>query len=159
MTVKEQVRDLIDERAPGALCDDCIGEILGHSRQHANHKTSELAQEPDYVKAVGPPCAACGSTTKLVTRTTRHTDDESQGLQPVPFDPESDQQRAALLLAKGSIWRRGHDAAQGEHPLAEREDVLMELEFHNNRRLYMVVLSRVQLRDLVRQAQQILESS
>lgn len=44
MTVFEDVRALIDRLAPEPICDDCVAERLGLSvRQHANHKTRELA--------------------------------------------------------------------------------------------------------------------
>lgn len=44
MTVFEDVRALIDRLAPEPICDDCAAERLGLSvRQHANHKTRELA--------------------------------------------------------------------------------------------------------------------
>ena len=44
MTVFDDVRALIDRLAPEPICDDCVAERLGLSvRQHANHKTRELA--------------------------------------------------------------------------------------------------------------------
>ncbi|WP_419808586.1 hypothetical protein [Sphingomonas sp.] len=44
MTVIDDVRALIDRLAPGPICDDCVADRLGLSvRQHANHKTHELA--------------------------------------------------------------------------------------------------------------------
>lgn len=44
MTVIDDVRALIDRLAPEPICDDCVAERLGLSvRQHANHKTRELA--------------------------------------------------------------------------------------------------------------------
>jgi hypothetical protein len=44
MTVTDDVRALIDRLAPEPICDDCVAERLGLSvRQHANHKTRELA--------------------------------------------------------------------------------------------------------------------
>ena len=44
MTVFDDVRALIDRLASEPICDDCVAERLGLSvRQHANHKTRELA--------------------------------------------------------------------------------------------------------------------
>ena len=44
MTVFDDVRALIDRLAPEPICDDRVAERLGLSvRQHANHKTRELA--------------------------------------------------------------------------------------------------------------------
>lgn len=44
MTVSDDVRALIVRLAPEPICDDCVAERLGLSvRQHANHKTRELA--------------------------------------------------------------------------------------------------------------------
>lgn len=44
MTVLDDVRALILRLSPQAVCDDCIADRLGLSvRQHANHKTRELA--------------------------------------------------------------------------------------------------------------------
>lgn len=44
MPVKDDVRALIDRLAPAPICDGCVAERLGRSvRQHANHKTRELA--------------------------------------------------------------------------------------------------------------------
>lgn len=44
MTVTDDVRALIDRLSPEPICDDCIADRLKLSvRQHANHKTRELA--------------------------------------------------------------------------------------------------------------------
>jgi hypothetical protein len=44
MTVLDQVRAFVTRLSPEAVCDDCITEKLDLSvRQHANHKTRELA--------------------------------------------------------------------------------------------------------------------
>jgi len=44
VTVVDDVRALILRLSPQAVCDDCIADRLGLSvRQHANHKTRELA--------------------------------------------------------------------------------------------------------------------
>ncbi|MDT9599882.1 hypothetical protein RQX22_13050 [Sphingosinicella sp. GR2756] len=44
MSVLENVRAFVTRISPEAVCDDCISEKLGLTvRQHANHKTRELA--------------------------------------------------------------------------------------------------------------------
>ena len=49
MTVLDQVRGLIERLSPEPICDDCICEKLGLTvRQHANHKTRELAGTPGF---------------------------------------------------------------------------------------------------------------
>ena len=94
----------------------------------------------------------------------RQADDKPNSAPRVAFDQESDKHRPALLLDKARVFGRVHPARgqnghDGELPLAESEDVLMELEFHNNRRLHVIAPSRSQLRALVGQAQRHLESS
>lgn len=67
MTVLDDVGGFIVRRSPEATCDDCIASNLGLSvRQHANHKTRELAKfrEFDRRKDI---CGICGST-KIVIR-------------------------------------------------------------------------------------------
>lgn len=67
MTVLDDVRNLIARSAPEAVCDDCIAERLQLSvRQHANHKTRELAGVDGLERRKGP-CSLCGSD-KLVIR-------------------------------------------------------------------------------------------
>ena len=67
MTVLEQVEGLLVKRSPTAICDDCIADKLGLSvRQHANHKTRELAPRPRFNRRKDT-CGICGST-KLVIR-------------------------------------------------------------------------------------------
>lgn len=67
MTVLEDVRDLVEGMRPHAVCDDCIKDRLGLSvRQHANHKTRELADTPEFVRCQSN-CAVCRSV-KLVIR-------------------------------------------------------------------------------------------
>lgn len=52
---------------PQAVCDDCIAERLQISiRQHANHKTRELAGSGGFERRKGQ-CTLCGSE-KLVIR-------------------------------------------------------------------------------------------
>lgn len=68
MTVLESVRKLIVRIAPDAMCDDCIAIALKISpRQHANHKTRELASVPGFVRAKGV-CLGCEKDGKLVMR-------------------------------------------------------------------------------------------
>lgn len=44
MTVLEDVAELVERLAPHGICDDCIANKLNLTvRQHANHKTRELA--------------------------------------------------------------------------------------------------------------------
>ncbi|HEU4961963.1 MAG TPA: hypothetical protein VFT56_16365 [Sphingomonas sp.] len=67
MTVLDQVRALIERLSPEPICDDCIAERLGLSvRQHANHKTRELAGAQGFERGKDV-CALCG-TVKLVIR-------------------------------------------------------------------------------------------
>ena len=67
MTVLEDVRNLVEGMAPAAVCDDCITDRLRlRVRQHANHKTRELANAPEFVRCQNN-CAVCGSV-KLVIR-------------------------------------------------------------------------------------------
>jgi hypothetical protein len=68
MTVFEQVRDLITRRSPAPVCDDCITDRLDLSvRQHANHKTRELAKKEGFDRRVDV-CAICGSSKKVIRR-------------------------------------------------------------------------------------------
>lgn len=67
MTVLDEVEKLIIRLAPDAICDDCITEKLELTiRQHANHKTRELAGTQGFVRAKDG-CSICGSN-KLVIR-------------------------------------------------------------------------------------------
>lgn len=67
MTVLDDVRRLIERLAPEPVCDDCIAERLGLSvRQHANHKTRELAGDHGFERSKDA-CTLCGAT-KLVIR-------------------------------------------------------------------------------------------
>jgi hypothetical protein len=70
MTVLEQVRSFVSRLAPEPVCDDCITERLNLSvRQHANHKTLELAGSPGFERRKGR-CTLCGAD-KLVIRRSR----------------------------------------------------------------------------------------
>lgn len=67
MTVLDDVRALLERLSPEPMCDDCISERLGLSvRQHANHKTRELAGAHGFERGKDA-CALCGET-KLVIR-------------------------------------------------------------------------------------------
>ena len=67
MTVRDDVAELVRGMAPHAICDDCIADKLGLSvRQHANHKTRELAQSRNYHREKDL-CHAC-KMAKLVIR-------------------------------------------------------------------------------------------
>lgn len=67
-TVLDQVRALIERLLPEAICDNCITERLGLSvRQHANHKTRELAGSNGFERQLEP-CAICGTTKKVIRR-------------------------------------------------------------------------------------------
>jgi hypothetical protein len=67
MTVLEDVRRLIERLSPEPVCDDCIAERLDLSvRQHANHKTRELAGAGGFERSKDA-CTLCGAV-KLVIR-------------------------------------------------------------------------------------------
>jgi hypothetical protein len=67
-TVLDKVRAFVVRLAPAAVCDDCIAERLELSvRQHANHKTRELAGSQGFVRAKGP-CSLCGSDKLVISR-------------------------------------------------------------------------------------------
>lgn len=79
MTVRDRVITLIAGRAPDPLCDDCIAEILNLTvRQHANHKTRELAREPDFDRRTDV-CSLCHRE-KLVIRYRL----DAEPLEPMP---------------------------------------------------------------------------
>lgn len=67
MTVLDDVRALIVRLSPQAICDDCIAERLSLSvRQHANHKSRELAGSGGFERRKDI-CGLCDSE-KLVIR-------------------------------------------------------------------------------------------
>lgn len=69
-TVLSQVRALIERLSPEPICDDCITERLALSvRQHANHKSRELAGTSGFERKQDA-CAICGAV-KLVIRKAR----------------------------------------------------------------------------------------
>lgn len=66
MTVLDDVSDLLRANTGRYLCDDCIARRLGLSvRQHANHKTRELAAQPWFERGRGI-CALCGGTRLVI---------------------------------------------------------------------------------------------
>ncbi|MAI88880.1 MAG: hypothetical protein CBB65_00175 [Hyphomonadaceae bacterium TMED5] len=66
MTVIERVAELLEKVRPDTLCDDCIATKLKITpRQHANHKTRELAKSPHFQR-IKAECSSCGSL-KLVS--------------------------------------------------------------------------------------------
>ena len=66
MTVLERVRELLIKISPKAIYDDCIADKLQLSvRQHANHKTRELALMPKFVRRKDV-CDVCGSVKKVI---------------------------------------------------------------------------------------------
>jgi len=68
MTVLDQVRGLIERLAPEPVCDDCIAERLALSvRQHANHKTRELAGQGGFERRKDV-CSLCGETKMVIRR-------------------------------------------------------------------------------------------
>jgi hypothetical protein len=69
MTVFDDVRSFISRLSPEPVCDDCIGERLQLSvRQHANHKTRELAGEGGYIREKAR-CSLCGKEKMVIRRT------------------------------------------------------------------------------------------
>ncbi|MBA4760892.1 MAG: hypothetical protein H2053_03735 [Sphingomonas sp.] len=69
MTVLDDIGALISRLSPSPICDDCVAEKLGLSvRQHANHKTRELAGGNGFERRRDV-CSICFAE-KLVTRRT-----------------------------------------------------------------------------------------
>jgi hypothetical protein len=69
-TVLDRVRSLVERLAPAAICDDCISERLQLTlRQHANHKTRELAGTAGFKRSVGE-CSMCSLTKKVISKAT-----------------------------------------------------------------------------------------
>ena len=69
MTVLADVRSFIGRLAPDAVCDDCIADRLNLSvRQHANHKTRELAGSGGFERRKAP-CSLCGAEKLVIRRT------------------------------------------------------------------------------------------
>jgi hypothetical protein len=69
VTVLHDVAAFIGRLSPEAVCDDCIAERLKLSvRQHANHKTQELAGSGGYERRKAP-CSLCGAEKLVIRRT------------------------------------------------------------------------------------------
>ncbi|RIJ23467.1 hypothetical protein D1224_04165 [Henriciella barbarensis] len=69
MTVLEQVAGRIRTIKPNPICDDCLAaEIQLSVRQHANHKTRELAENPGFRREQSH-CSRCGSLKKCIRAT------------------------------------------------------------------------------------------
>ncbi len=67
MTILDDVRALVSRLSPEPVCDDCIAERLHLSvRQHANHKTRELAGAGGFERRKDV-CSLCDGE-KLVIR-------------------------------------------------------------------------------------------
>jgi hypothetical protein len=67
LTIFEDVRALIVRLSRETICDDCIADRLHLSiRQHANHKSRELAGSGGFERRKAA-CSLCGSE-KLVIR-------------------------------------------------------------------------------------------
>lgn len=70
MTVMDRVEDFLIQNKPYGFCDDCLADNLRLTpRQHANHKSLELARtrKLEYARSVGE-CHACKSVKKKVVR-------------------------------------------------------------------------------------------
>ena len=71
MTVLDDVREFLKGRAPRAVCDDCIADELKLSvRQHANHKTRELANAFGFNRRVDV-CTMCKKEKTVISYTKR----------------------------------------------------------------------------------------
>lgn len=71
MAILDQVRGLIERLAPEPVCDDCIAERLDlEARQHANHKTRELAGSGGFERRIDA-CSLCGTTKKVIRHAAR----------------------------------------------------------------------------------------
>lgn len=68
MTVLQDVAAFVTRLAPEPVCDDCIADRLHLSvRQHANHKTRELAGSQGFERRKGH-CSLCGGDKKVIRR-------------------------------------------------------------------------------------------
>jgi len=67
MTVLDDVREFLQRKAPSAVCDDCIADSLKLSvRQHANHKTRELAGASGFRRRQDV-CSMCKNVKKVIS--------------------------------------------------------------------------------------------
>ena len=104
MTVLEDVEELVMGMAPKAICDDCIATKLHLSvRQHANHKTRELAGFTGFDRRKDT-CSKCGAVKMVI----RHLMDNEIVERPTP---ETNGQAEALEYAFVSLVRLLGDAA------------------------------------------------
>ena len=70
-TILERVRALIERLSPAPICDDCIADKLDLSvRQHANHKSRELAGAPGFERRKDI-CSICCGDKIVIRRTSR----------------------------------------------------------------------------------------
>ena len=68
MAVQDDVAELVRRMAPHGICDDCIAKKLGLSvRQHANHKTRELARSREF-RRENDLCHICKSAKLVIWR-------------------------------------------------------------------------------------------
>ena len=66
LTVFDDVKDFIVRKSPKAVCDDCITANLRLSvRQHATHKTRELAKLRGFDRCKDT-CSICGTRKKVI---------------------------------------------------------------------------------------------
>jgi len=71
MTIIDDVANFVSRLSPESVCDDCITAKLGLSvRQHANHKTRELAGRDGFERTKDA-CAICGSEKLVIRQRTR----------------------------------------------------------------------------------------
>lgn len=69
MTILDEVRAFVSRLSPDPVCDDCIAERLGLTvRQHANHKTRELAGSGGFERRKSY-CSLCGGEKMVIRRT------------------------------------------------------------------------------------------
>ncbi|PDT77148.1 hypothetical protein CO675_11400 [Bradyrhizobium sp. C9] len=67
MTVLQDVGSFIQSQSPNPVCDDCIADRLGLSvRQHANHKTRELAGTGGFMRRDAE-CAICKNEKRVIS--------------------------------------------------------------------------------------------
>lgn len=70
-TVLDQVRTLVERLSPAPICDDCIADRLGIGvRQHANHKTRELAGSHGFERRKDT-CSMCGASKLVIGKRSR----------------------------------------------------------------------------------------
>lgn len=70
-TVLDRVRAFVERLTPEPVCDDCIAERLSLSvRQHANHKTRELAGSPGFERRKDS-CSLCGLIKLVISKKLR----------------------------------------------------------------------------------------